>query len=98
VAAITSISNVIGSIDDISLAITAAVGQQNLVSRNIARNVDDTAARTRQVSSIISSANEFTVQTGELAGRILHAARELSRQAEVLQVDAGGFIGRVKAA
>jgi methyl-accepting chemotaxis protein len=98
VAAISAISSVIGAIDDISLAITDAVGQQNVVSRNIAQNVDDAAARTRQVSSIISAANEFAVQTGELAGRILQAARDLSQQAVVLQTDAAGFIGQVKAA
>jgi methyl-accepting chemotaxis protein len=95
--AISAISSVIGSIDDISLVITDAVGQQHIVSRSIAQNVDDAAARTRQVSSIISAANEFAVQTGELAGRILHAAQELS-QAVVLQTDAAGFIGQVKAA
>ncbi len=98
VAAISAISGVIGSIDDISLAITDAVGQQDVVSRSIAQNVDDAAARTRQVSSIISAANEFAVQTGELAGQILHAARDLSQQAVVLQADAAGFIGQVKAA
>jgi methyl-accepting chemotaxis protein len=98
VEAISAISNVIGTIDDISLAITDAVGQQNAVSRDIAQNVDDAAARTRQVSSIISAANEFTVQTGELAGRILQAAQDLSQQAVVLQADAAGFIGQVKAA
>jgi methyl-accepting chemotaxis protein len=98
VAAISAISGVIGSIDDISLAITDAVGLQDVVSRSIAQNVDDAAARTRQVSSIISAANEFAVQTGELAGRILHAARDLSQQAELLQTDATGFIGQVKAA
>ena len=98
VAAISAISGVIGSIDDISLAITDAVGLQDVVSRGIAQNVDDAAARTRQVSSIISAANEFAVQTGELAGRILHAARDLSQQAEVLHTDAAGFIGQVKAA
>jgi methyl-accepting chemotaxis protein len=98
VEAISAISNVIGAIDDISLAITDAVGQQNAVSRNIAQNVDDAAARTRQVSSIITAANEFAVQTGELAGRILQAAQELSQQAVVLQTDAAGFIGQVKAA
>jgi methyl-accepting chemotaxis protein len=98
VAAISAISSVIGSIDDISLAITHAVGQQDIVSRSIAQNVDDAAARTRQVSSSISAANEFAVQTGELAGRILHAAQELSQQAVVLQTDAAGFIGQVKAA
>jgi hypothetical protein len=57
-----------------------------------------TQARTRLVSSIISAANEFAVQTGELAGRILHAARDLSQQAEVLHTDAAGFIGQVMAA
>jgi hypothetical protein len=98
VEAISAISNVIGSIDDISVAITEAVGQQTVASRNIAQNVDDAAMHTRQVSSIISAANEFAVQTGELAGRILQAAQELSQQAEVLQTDAGGFIGQVKAA
>jgi len=98
VEAISAMSNVIGAIDDISVAITEAVGQQNVASRNIAQNVDDAATRTRQVSSIISAANEFAVQTGELAGRILQAAQELSQQAEVLQTDAGGFIGQVKAA
>jgi methyl-accepting chemotaxis protein len=98
VTAISAISGVIGAIDDISLAITDAVGQQNVVSRNIAQNVDDAAVRTRQVSSIISAANEFAVQTGELAGRILQAAQDLSQQAVVLQTDAAGFIGQVKAA
>jgi methyl-accepting chemotaxis protein len=98
VAAISAISGVIGAIDDISLAITDAVGQQNVASRNIAQNVDDAAVRTRQVSSIISAANEFAVQTGELAGRILQAAQDLSQQAVVLQTDAAGFIGQVKAA
>ena len=91
-------SGVIGAIDDISLAITDAVGQQNVASRSIAQNVDDAAARTRQVSSIISAANEFAGQTGELAARILQAAQELSQQAVVLQSDAAGFIGQVKAA
>jgi methyl-accepting chemotaxis protein len=98
VAAISAMSSVIGAIDDISLAITDAVGQQNLASRSIAQNVDDAAARTRQVSSIISAANEFAGQTGELAGRILQAAQDLSQQAVVLQNDAAGFIGQVKAA
>jgi methyl-accepting chemotaxis protein len=98
VAAISAISGVIGAIDDISLAITDAVGQQNVASRNIAQNVDDAAVRTRQVSTIISAANEFAVQTGELAGRILQAAQDLSQQAVVLQTDAAGFIGQVKAA
>jgi methyl-accepting chemotaxis protein len=98
VAAISAISNVIGSIDDISLAITDAVGRQDVASRSIAQNVDDAAARTRQVSSIISAANEFAVQTGELAGRILQAAQDLSQQAVVLQTDAAGFIGQVKVA
>jgi methyl-accepting chemotaxis protein len=98
VAAISAISKVVGAIDDISLAITDAVGQQNVASRNIAQNVDDAAARTRQVSTIISAANEFAVQTGELAGRILQAAQDLSQQAVVLETDAAGFIGQVKAA
>jgi methyl-accepting chemotaxis protein len=97
VAAISAMSGVIGAIDDISLAITGAVGQQTVASRSIAQNVDDAAARTRQVSSIICAANEFAAQTGELAGRILQAAQDLSQQAVVLQNDATGFIGQVKA-
>jgi methyl-accepting chemotaxis protein len=96
--AITAISDVIASIDNISLAITQAVGQQDAVSRNIAQSVEDAAARTRQVSSIIGAANEFAAQTGELAGHILQAARELSQQAEILKSDAGGFVTRVKTA
>jgi methyl-accepting chemotaxis protein len=98
VAAISAISNVIGAINNISLAITDAVGQQNLASRSIAQNVDDAAVRTRQVSSVISAANDFAVQTGELAGRILQAAQDLSHQAVVPQTDAAGFIGHAKAA
>ena len=53
--------------------------------------------RARQVSSSISVANEFALQTGELAGRILQAAQDRSQQAVVLQNDAAGFIGQVKA-
>jgi methyl-accepting chemotaxis protein len=94
--AIASISDVIASIGNVSLAVTEAVGQQNLVSQSIAQNVDDAAARTRQVSAIIAAANEVAVQAGELAGQILRAARELSRQADVLKTDASGFVAQVK--
>jgi len=96
-AAIASISEVIASIDNISLAVTEAVGQQNLVSQSIAESVDDAAARTRQVSSVIGAANEVAAQAGELAGQILRAARDLSRQADVLKTDASGFVTQVKA-
>ena len=95
-AAITTISDAVASIDNISLAVTEAVGQQNLASQNIAQSVDDAAERTRQVSSIISSANEFAIETGRLAGQILRAAHGLSQQAEILKVDARSFVTQVK--
>jgi methyl-accepting chemotaxis protein len=97
VRAIDKISDVIGSIGNISHAITAAVDQQSLASRDIAQTVDDTAVRTRQVSSIIAAAKEFSTRTGQVATQIVEAAKDLSRQAEVLQADAGGFIEQVKA-
>jgi methyl-accepting chemotaxis protein len=94
--AIASISDVIASIGNVSLAVTEAVGQQNLVSQSIAHSVDDAAARTRQVSATIGAANELAAQAGELAGRILRAAHGLSQQAEVLKTDAMGFVSQVK--
>jgi hypothetical protein len=71
------------------------VGQQNVAFRSIAQNVDDAAARARQVSSIISAANDLGPAIWPAA--LFRPRATWSQQAVVLQSDAAGFIGQVKA-
>lgn len=98
VGAITSIGETIERINAISAAVAAAVEQQGHATREIARNVEQASRGTQDVSSNIEAVNQSTLNTGAVAGDILLAAGELSRQAETLDQRVTSFVERVRAA
>ncbi|HUN39731.1 MAG TPA: methyl-accepting chemotaxis protein [Acetobacteraceae bacterium] len=67
VAAVARIENTIGEIDAIATAVAAAIEQQDAATREIARNISETA----------SAANAMTGRTGEVS----HEARVTGRHA-----------------
>ena len=98
VAAIGGISSLIEEVGVIATTIAAAVEQQSAATADIARTIQQTATSTREVTATISGVSQTANDTGVSAGRVLHAATDLSRQAESLSERVGSFASEVRAA
>jgi methyl-accepting chemotaxis protein len=98
VQAIESIGRTIGAINEIASAISLAVGQQGAATREIARNVQEAAHGTGQVSSNILGVNQAADETGSVASKVLSSAEQLSGQAKILRADVDSFLANIRAA
>jgi methyl-accepting chemotaxis protein len=74
------------------------VEEQSSTTLEIARNVQQAAAGTQEVSSTIAGVKQAATDTGAAASHVLEAAKQLTRQAEALTGEVGRFIDGVKAA
>jgi methyl-accepting chemotaxis protein len=98
VQTIRGISTTITTISEIAAAIASAVEEQGAATREIARNVQEAARGTDQVSSNISGVKQAAGDTGAAAILVLTSADELGVQAETLREDVGVFLANVRAA
>ncbi|KIL99696.1 hypothetical protein CCC_03868 [Paramagnetospirillum magnetotacticum MS-1] len=96
VAAIDSISTVIGEMGEISTSVASAVQEQTAATGEIARNVEQAAAGTSEVSSNIVSVEQAARETGQAAEQIKESSGDLSRQAEFLRHEVGVFLAQVR--
>lgn len=98
VAAIQSIGVTIRGLNEIAASIAAAVEQQGMATQEIARNVQEAAAGTMEVSGSIGGVTRSVGETGSAATKVLDAARDLSQQSDRLKQQVGGFLAAVRAA
>ena len=98
VEAIQSISATIGVIDEIAASIASAVEEQGAATREIARNVQQAAIGTSEVSSNITGVSQAASGTGAAAGLVLGAAEELSKQSEALSGQVDKFLATIRTA
>ncbi len=98
VKAINAIAATIGEVNTISSNIAAAVEEQGAATAEIARSVQQTAVSTQQVTVTIAGVGDAAQHTGMAAGQVLHAANDLSRQAERLTNEVSCFVAGVRAA
>ncbi len=98
VEAIRSISAVIDEVATIATMIAAAVEQQGAATAEIARNVQQTAASTQIVTTNILGVSQAANDSREVAGQLLGAASDLSRQADSISSDVSSFIGNLRTA
>ena len=96
--AIQAIGGTIGSVNEIATAIAAAVEEQGVATAEIARNVQQAARGTQEVSSNITGVSQAATATGETAGSLLSAFEELTNQAVALRSEVEGFFAEIKAA
>jgi methyl-accepting chemotaxis protein len=82
----------------IASVISIAVDQQGAATREIARNVQEAAQGTGQVSSNISGVNQAADKTGSAASKVLSSAEQLSGQAATLRADVDRFLANIRAA
>ncbi|GGF45447.1 chemotaxis sensory transducer [Aliidongia dinghuensis] len=98
VGAIEHISHTIAEMSDIALAIATAIEEQDATTGEIARSVSEAAKGTEDVARNIAGVHQASATTGAAASQILGASGDLSKQAETLSGEVGGFIAGVKAA
>jgi len=94
--AIKKIADTIGEINQISTSIAAAVEEQRAATGEIARNVQQAATGTTDVSSNIGAVAQAAAQTGNSAGNVLGAARGLAQHAADLRDKVNGFLARIR--
>ncbi len=98
VKAIDAISGTIRSLDGISGAIAAAVEEQGAATQEIARNVQQAATGTQQVTTTIVGVAQAADETGRVSVDVNDRASGLAAQAERLRGDVRTFLEGVRAA
>ena len=98
VTAIENIGRIIERVSGISSSIAAAVEQQGIATREIARNVDDASKGTKDVASNITGVTVAAKDTGEASARMLDSAADLGRQGDALRAEIDRFFAAIRAA
>jgi methyl-accepting chemotaxis protein len=98
VTAIEHIFDTIGSINEISTTIAAAIEEQSAATAEIARNVEQAAQGTKEVSANIVGVTQAAGETGQVSTLVLGAAKALAEQSESLRREVDGFLADIKEA
>jgi methyl-accepting chemotaxis protein len=95
---IQGITETIGKVSETATTIAAAVEEQGMATREIARNVVRAAQGTQEVSGNIASVSHAAGQTGTVVGQVFASAGELSKNGNALKVQVATFLREVRAA
>jgi methyl-accepting chemotaxis protein len=98
VATIKGIGQIIDKMSEIATTVAAAVEEQGAATAEIARNIQQAAAGTQNVSSNIGGVSNVANQTGETASDVLESSSSLAAESEVLSNQVARFLDRIKAA
>ncbi|MBL8835897.1 MAG: hypothetical protein JNL66_06605, partial [Alphaproteobacteria bacterium] len=72
--------------------------EQDAATKEIARNIQQAAAGSAEVSANVDGISSTAHETNAAAGDVLSASAELSRQAEMLRTQVDTFLAGVRAA
>ena len=97
VDAIGGIAHTIGQINDISSSIAAAVEEQGAATLEIARNVQQAAQGTQEVTGTIARVSAAAFETGNAAREVLNSAATLSQSSNLLETQVDRFVGDIRA-
>ena len=98
VMAISSVGRTIGDINGIAAAIVAAVEEQGATTAAVARNVQQAAMGTNEVTTNIAAVLQAAEVSSSAATQVLSSASELARQSETLRGEVRKFVDHVRAA
>ena len=98
VDAIKAIAGIIGQINDISVGVAAAVEEQGAAAQEIARNVQQAAIGTAEVTTNIAGVQRAAAEAGQASTEVLDASGTLSRETGRLKGAVQAFLGEVRAA
>lgn len=98
VGAIRNVGATIATINEVATTIAAAVEEQGVATREIARNIMHAAGGTSEVSSNIVGVSQSSQHAGTTAGEVLSASDALRREAEMLRQEIDTFLAGIRAA
>jgi methyl-accepting chemotaxis protein len=98
VDAIGKICGTISEINQIVTTFASAVEEQGMATKEIARNVQQAALGSQEVSNNIAGVTRAASETGAAASQTLGVAGELSKQSDALLTEVDSFLAEVRAA
>ncbi|MGU3602049.1 methyl-accepting chemotaxis protein, partial [Methylobacterium brachiatum] len=98
VAAVDGITVRIRDMSGLATAMTAAVEQQGVATREILRNVSEAATDTSAITATLTDVTGDVQVTGSEAGRVLASVSDLSKEFADLRREVGRFLASVRAA
>jgi methyl-accepting chemotaxis protein len=96
VAAISGITQTIAQMSEVTVGISAAIGEQGAATREIARNIQSVAAGSSEINAHIGGVTSAASATGTAASEVLANARELDNQSGMLRSAVDGFLAKVR--
>ncbi|PKR53624.1 methyl-accepting chemotaxis protein [Thalassospira marina] len=96
VLSMQAISNVIGDINTIGTTIAASVEQQGAATRDIARNTQQSAQGTDEVTRNIAGVSDAAKRSEAATADVTSAADSLARQADNLRREIDVFLGEIQ--
>jgi methyl-accepting chemotaxis protein len=93
-----NVGQVIGTVDEISTAISSVMAEQGDATREIASSVHLAADGTRKVNENIASVTSASQEVGTASNSLMSSASELSEQADQLKTEVTNFIDQVRVA
>jgi len=97
-SAIREVGGMISSINESINSVASAAVQQGAATSEISRNLQMAADKTRDVSGNITEVTRASGEAGDMAQDVLRASRDLSGQADTLEVEVRNFIQRIRTA
>lgn len=98
VEAMRTIAGTIAQLDENSTGISVAVQQQDAVSKEIARNANAAAERTREVSANLAHVSDSAAKAGALANAVSSAGAGFAERANGLRAEVERFLAQVRVA
>ncbi|AWK87931.1 chemotaxis protein [Azospirillum thermophilum] len=95
---IQAVAKVIERVNDIAVAVAAAIEEQGAATREIARNIQQAALGTQDVSRNIAGVTEAADQSGRAADDLLTRVQTVAEQTGTLSSEVDRFLAVVRAA
>jgi methyl-accepting chemotaxis protein len=96
VAAIREIGEIIGRLNQITIAISAAVEEQSSATRDIAQHVLQTSMAAKDVSTKIHDVDTSSQESKSVAHRVLDASTDLSARSHQLREEVSNFLVKLQ--
>ncbi|HUB48991.1 MAG TPA: methyl-accepting chemotaxis protein [Acetobacteraceae bacterium] len=96
VAAMGEIGSMIGKMDEVSAAISAAVEQQNATTKEIAASVQAVSGATAGTANAMEHVVTVADNAGRISRDVLDGAAEIGHEAETLRTEVGHFLTAVR--
>ena len=96
VGAMTEIGGIIGKMDEVAAAISAAVEQQSVTTREIAASIQAVSGATAQTAQAMAHVVEVADAAGSASRDVQSGATEIGREADTLRGKVDSFLAAVR--